>query len=309
VSDLVAETITSVRKQVGILITRVRKDASLTQQDLAKALSCSQAKVNKLEKGKSQLKQDDLRAILTACHVAPEAEAELRELVSNDRQGRMPRGQRALRTPAGPLDLVPQYFREFTELEPTAHTLRAWHGERVPGFLQSEPYMINQFRSTNRSTQTVTQLMITRNRRKRVLDLEHPPRHQILLGEGAFRRVPGGHDLLILRDQLEYLVRLLDRYPQLSIHMVLFDARLAYVPNDFTIMDFVDGTTNFVYFEYPGGGQHLEDRAVYDACFQQWDELRGAALQRLETRNWFADLAADCRRQLERCSARDVGDR
>jgi transcriptional regulator with XRE-family HTH domain len=299
VSDVAPETVTSIRKQVGILIRQARVNANKTQQMLAAELELSQPTITNIESGRTRISADSLRAVISFCRVDEQMARELWDLVDNDQRGRMPRGQRALRTRAGSLEFVPQYFREFTDLEPTAAKIRAWHGERLPGLVQSEQYMLNLFKSNNRSQRSVSQLMISRNRRKRVLRQESPPLFQYLLGEGALRRMPGGQDSLILLDQLEYLIRLIDTHERLAIYLVPFDAKLSYVPNDFTIMEFVDGTTNFVYVEYPGGGQHLEDREIYEACDQQWDELRGAALQRQDTKDWFTALALSCRAEGE----------
>ncbi|HJP72636.1 MAG TPA: helix-turn-helix transcriptional regulator [Pseudonocardiaceae bacterium] len=294
-ADAAPETVTSIRKQVGILIRQARTDAKLTQTMLADELGLSQSTITNIESGKTRIAPGNLRKVIVACRVDEHTARELWDLVGNDQRGRMPRGQRALRTRAGSLEFVPQYFREFTELERTAAKIRAWHGERLPGLLQSEQYMLNLFKSNNRSDRTVSQLMIGRNQRKKVLSQDSPPLFQYLLGEGALRRMPGGPDSLIMLDQLEYLIKLIDTHERLAIYLVPFDAQLSYVPNDFTIMDFVDGTTNFVYIEYPGGGQHLEDREIYEACDQQWDELRGAALQRQDTRTEFVKLAKSYR--------------
>ncbi len=296
-SEVAPETVTSIRKQVGILVRQARMNANLTQTELAVELGLSQPTITNIESGRTRIKPSSLRKLVACCQIDERTARELRDLVDNDQRGRMPRGQRALRTPAGSLELVPHYFREFTELERTASKIRAWHGERLPGLLQSEQYMLNLFKSNNRSEQTVTQLMISRNERKKVLRQDFPPRFQYLLGEGALHRLPGGRDSLIALDQLEYLIRLIDAHDRLAIYLVPFDARLSYVPNDFTMMEFVDGTTNFVYVEYPGGGQHLEDSEIYEACDQQWDELRGAALQRKDTRNRLAQFVEKYRRQ------------
>ncbi len=296
-SEVAPETVTSIRKQVGILVRQARMTARMTQTELATELGLSQPTITNIEAGKTRIKPGSLRKLIACCHIDEHTARELHDLVDNDQQGRMPRGQRALRTRAGSLEQVPHYFREFTELERTASKIRAWHGERLPGLLQSEPFMLNLFKSNNRSEQTVAQLMMRRNERKKVLRQESPPLFQYLLGEGALRRLPGGRDSLITLDQLEYLIRLIDAHERLAIYLVPFDAQLSYVPNDFTMMEFVDGTTNFVYIEYPGGGQHLEDREIYESCDQQWDELRGAALQRQDTRAELVRLVEKYRGQ------------
>ncbi|HEX4225281.1 MAG TPA: helix-turn-helix transcriptional regulator [Pseudonocardiaceae bacterium] len=290
-AEVTPGTVTSIRKQVGNLVRRVRDRERLTQTELGKMIGLSQSTVTNIESGRTRIKPAHLELLISCCHVADDTARELRDLVNDDQQGKMRGGQRALRTRGGPLELVPSHFREFTELEPTASKIRGWHGERIPGLLQSEHYMLNQFKFYNRSGDTVPQLILGRKERKKVFTQHSPPLIQFLLGAGSLRRVPGGPNPLIMQDQLEHLIWLMDEYRLLSIHLVPFDAKLAYVPNDFTIMEFRDGTTNFVYVEYPGGGQHLEDWEIYKESDQQWDELRGVALERQETYAEFVKLA------------------
>src|SRR5580698_1383031 len=105
---------------------------------LAEELGMSQSTITNIESGKTRIAPVNLRKVIARCRIDEHTAHELWELVDNDQRGRMPRGQRALRTRAGSLEWVPRYFREFTELERTASKIRAWHGERMPGLLQSE---------------------------------------------------------------------------------------------------------------------------------------------------------------------------
>ena len=64
-------------------------------------------------------------------------------------------------------------------------------------------------------------------------------------------------------DQVQYLIQLMESHPDVSIHILPFDARLPYVPNDFTIMRFTDGTPNCVFVEHVAGGQKIENEAHF----------------------------------------------
>lgn len=200
--------------------------------------------------------------------------------------------------PEGALDLVPEHFRAVYELEPHAHVIRGWYCERVTGLLQSEAYMINQFQSASRTQEDLTKLMINRFRRLRILEQEHGPHVQIIVGEGTLKRMPGGPDPQILKDQLEHMIGLIQRYRKLSVYLLPFVAKLPYVPNDFTMMDFTNNTKSFVYIEYPGGGQQIEKPEIYSACYEQWDNIRGAALERDATRERLVELVAECQEEL-----------
>ena len=191
---------------------------------------------------------------------------------------------------------VPHWFRTFTDLEPAAGEILSWHGERIPGPLQSEHYMLTQF-SENRATD-VTSLVRNRQDRKQVFDLERPPYYRFVLGEAAFRRMPGGPNPAVALDQVEHLLELGERYPRVFVHVLPFDVRLAYVPNDFTLMRFSDATKDFVFIEHAAGGIYLDDANDFELFVDSWDRIRGAALEVNDSVDFLRDLAREFRSQL-----------
>ena len=74
---------------------------------------------------------------------------------------------------------------------------------------------------------------------------------------------------------------------------------LAAVPNDFTIMRFPDRTRDFVYIEHSAGGLYLDDVKDFNIFVDSWDRLRGAALERQETRQFLKELAEGYRGQMQ----------
>jgi Domain of unknown function (DUF5753) len=192
---------------------------------------------------------------------------------------------------------VPYWFRTFTDLEPAAAEILSWHGERIPGPLQSEHYMLKQF-SEARATD-VTSLVRNRLERKQVFDIKRAPYCRFVLGEAVFRRIPGGPSPSVALDQVEHLIELGKTYPRVSIHVLPFETRLAYVPNDFTIMRFSEATKDFAFVEHAAGGIYIDDDADFELFVDAWDRLRGAALERSETVEFLEGLAQDFRARMK----------
>lgn len=282
-------TVTSRRRQLGNEIRRARIAAGLTQQDVAELLACGQGKVNKIESGAVAVKMADLSRMLETFGATPSEAEVMRNLA---RTNSSQRGQWS-----GYRSAVPQWFRTFTDLEPAASEILSWHGERIPGPLQSEQYMLTQF-SENRSYD-VTSLLRNRLDRKQVFDLPRPPAYRFILGEAAFRRIPGGQDSSVALDQFEHLVELERRYPRVSVHVLPFTARIPYIPNDFTLMRFGDGTQDFAFVEHVAGGLYLDDQDDFDLFVDSWDTLRGAALERPDSAAFMNKLADEQRAQID----------
>ncbi|HEX4700589.1 MAG TPA: helix-turn-helix transcriptional regulator [Pseudonocardiaceae bacterium] len=280
-------TATSLRIRLGNEIRAARISAGLTQVEVAELLGCKQGKINKIEDGTVAVKPADLDIMLGAFGVGAVTAELMRELAaSGDRRGEWS-GYRAA---------VPTWFRTFTNLEQAASEIFGWHGERIHGALQSEHYMLTQFKAAGNIN--VTELVRNRRDRKRVFELKPPPSHRFVLGEGAFRRIPGGPNPGVALDQVQYLINLIETHQDVSIHILPFETRLPYVPNDFTIMRFTDGTPNCVFVEHVAGGLKIDNEAQFKQFVEAWDQLRGPALEKAQTLDFLRDLAVGFTEQL-----------
>jgi transcriptional regulator with XRE-family HTH domain len=168
----------------------------MTQQDVANLLGCGQGKINKIESGTVAVKLTDLRRMLEAFSVG-KAEADM--MIELARSSPSQRGQWT-----GYRSAVPHWFRTFTDLEPAAAEILSWHGERIPGPLQSEHFMLKQFSEARASD--VTALVRNRLERRQVFDLKRPPYYRFILSEAAFQRMPGGPNPAVALDQVEHLL-------------------------------------------------------------------------------------------------------
>ena len=283
-----SSTVTSRRRQLGNEIRRARLAAGMTQQEVAELLGCGQGKINKIEAGAVSVKQSDLKQMLEAFGTSKTEADMMTELARTSNQ----RGQWS-----GYRSAVPHWFRTFTDLEPAASEILSWHGERIPGPLQSEHYMLKQF-SEARATD-VTALVRNRLERKQVFDLRRPPYYRFILGEAAFRRMPGGPNPSVALDQVQHLLDIEQRYPRTFVHVLPFDVKLSYIPNDFTIMRFSDATKDFVFVEHAAGGVYIEDEGDFELFVDAWDRLRGAALERNETAEFLEKMVQELRTQIQ----------
>jgi transcriptional regulator with XRE-family HTH domain len=273
-------TATSLRIRLGNEIRSARLAAGLTQVEVADLLGCKQGKINKIEDGTVGVKQADLEMMLGAFHVGAATAELMRELAaSSDQRGEW----------SGYRSAVPPWFRTFTSLEQAASEIFGWYGERIHGALQSEHYMLTQFKVNGNTN--VTELVRNRRDRRRVFELRPPPSHRFILGEGAFHRMPGGPNPGVALDQVQHLIYLAEKYPDVAIHVLPFDARLPYVPNDFTIMRFTDGTPNCVFVEHVAGSFKIENETQFKQFVEAWDQLRGPALEKNQTLDFLRDLA------------------
>jgi transcriptional regulator with XRE-family HTH domain len=278
--EQVPGTATSLRIRLGNEIRSARLAAGLTQVEVADLLGCKQGKINKIEDGTVGVKQADLEMMLGAFHVGAATAELMRELAaSSDQRGEW----------SGYRSAVPPWFRTFTSLEQAASEIFGWYGERIHGALQSEHYMLTQFKVNGNTN--VTELVRNRRDRRRVFELRPPPSHRFILGEGAFHRMPGGPNPGVALDQVQHLIQLAEKYPDVAIHVLPFEARLPYVPNDFTIMRFTDGTPNCVFVEHVAGSFKIENETQFKQFVEAWDQLRGPALEKNQTLDFLRDLA------------------
>lgn len=263
------------REKLGEFVRTARKDRDMSQARLGKLIKGSQAKINRIERGLAGTKIDDLRAIVTALGITPDTAAEMEALAAATPPQRKWRSA------------IPQHVRRYLEAEREAALIRGVHGDRIPGVLQSELYMFRQ--AGIRSPAGITDRIRARLERKQLFDLAGGPRFQYVLSESSVRRRVHG-SVSVALDQISELLRIDERYPDVSIHILPFDADIDFLPGDFTLLDFADSARNFVYIELMGRSVEPANTAEITRYGHQWDKLLQAALSRADSRFFLTDL-------------------
>lgn len=275
-------SVTAQRKQLGNELQHARLAAGLTQQEAAELIDCSQAKITRIEAGKVSIKQTELRNMLAGYGVTGEQAEALLDLASAS--GRR-RGQWS-----GYRVVIPEYFRTFTDLEPWAQKILTWEDGRFPGLVQSEHYMLMQFVTGGQDQ--VNSRARSRLDRQQIFEQENPPECVIVIGEGAFYRAPGGYAPDVMADQMEHLLKLIDRHDHVAVHVLRYDADLPTTPPDFVIMRFDETIKDFAYVDHPAGGMYVEDDPDLQCFSDAFAAVHAAALKREDTRAFIQRILA-----------------
>jgi transcriptional regulator with XRE-family HTH domain len=134
-------------------------------------------------------------------------------------------------------------LRRFFGLEHGAHSIRCYENLLIPGLLQTADYaraVIHPFVTVPRVQ--VDQRVSVRLRRQERLDDVDPLRLTAIISEAALHQEIGGPE--VLRDQLEHVIAMIEKYPKnLFVHVVPFTA------NAYSL--FGGGTVHLIDFENP----------------------------------------------------------
>jgi transcriptional regulator with XRE-family HTH domain len=261
-------------KQLGTDLRKARRHAGITQGQAAAALNLSQPTIARIEAGTRAPTPEDLQAFLNL-YDPPQ---QLRDAID---------GSATLTDTPG---LSPNsYFVEMVRAIETADEIFTFHSERTPMQLQSQQYALLQHRLADNCFGE-TDVLRSREQRLRIFTRENPPRYHALLTESSLYRTPGG-SLVVVKQQAQYLLRLLEQYPRFSLQIVHTYAKLAYIDTDFTLLRMPSGEPDMVYVPYGLDGRLIKDKRGVDEREKYWSAAQHAALSEDESRKLIHELA------------------
>jgi hypothetical protein len=190
------------------------------------------------------------------------------------------------------LDLAPSIaFQRVIDAECEAGTILAWHGERLPGQLQSEGYLLQQHAGV---TPDVRDMLLRRRRaRARLFTTSSPPVYRVILSEASLYRLPGGYAPDRVVELAAHLLRLCEEYRHLELQLLPFTADLPFVGTDFVVLEFSRGSRekDFAYIEYLGGGLVARrDTRTLKVCRDHWYQYQIAALSIVDSQCYLKRL-------------------
>jgi transcriptional regulator with XRE-family HTH domain len=290
----VARSSGSHRRHLGRELRHAREAARFTQKQVATWLKCEQAKVAKLEVDLVEIRLAELEKLM---HLYRVSDAKKKQLLDAHANSDIPRA-------TANLPKRPRAYTMLVDLEGEASEILSWHSERIPGPLQSEAYMLKQFNLNKRGdNSSVTQLVRERTARNSLFTTDPAPCYRVILSVSSLLRIPGGWDPKLALDQMQHLVTLMNKHPQLDLRLLTLAANISAAVSDFTILKFQESTpdyihaNDFAYIEFPGTGHTTNDTEPFLAS---WEELRTAAASRTETRDLLTKWANDVNEQLVR---------
>ncbi|MEU3455983.1 DUF5753 domain-containing protein [Micromonospora sp. NPDC006766] len=184
------------RRRLGLALKRARESAGKTQDEAAAVIDAAASKISRLELGQSGIKLTDLDLLLDLYGIRREDAEPLRELARAGRQ----RGRWSTYRNA-----VPDWFRQYLDLEGDASEIRWYQPEVIPGILQIEPYIraMNATTHPRLSPEDADRQVAVRLERQAILQQDGGPDVNFILSESALRRSIG--DAATMRSQLLHL--------------------------------------------------------------------------------------------------------
>ncbi|MGX5185933.1 helix-turn-helix domain-containing protein [Streptomyces avermitilis] len=264
---------TLLKMLVGVQLAGCRDDAGLSQEQAARALGFSPAKLSRIEAGKGRRPptEGDVRALLQLYGTdAYEASVLLKLLQRAGEPGWWQRYDKRL---------MPEWFDRLVGLQEAAATIRTFEIQYVPGLLQTPAYTraVVQRGLPTASAVEVQRRVELRTRRQEMLLRADAPRLWAIVDESVLLRVLGSRD--VMREQLEHLIGMARR-PEVTVQIVPLDvtnASAPAIPVTYLRFDGLD-LPDIVYLEHIKSANFLEDRDETEEYRLTLDRLADEAL-------------------------------
>ncbi|MFD4261209.1 helix-turn-helix domain-containing protein [Streptomyces sp. NPDC058534] len=269
---------TLLKMLVGVQLAGFREDAGLSQDQAARALGFSAAKLSRIESGKGRRPptETDVRALLEKYGTDPyEASVLLKLLQRAGEPGWWQRYDKRL---------MPEWFDRLVGLQEAAATIRTFEIQYVPGLLQTAAYTraVVDRGLPNARAGEVGRRVELRMRRAELLHRDNAPQLWAIIDESVLLRVLGSRE--VMREQLTYLVDMAQR-PHVTLQVVPLDVTNASAPAiPVTYLRFGGADLpDVVYLEHIRSANFLEDRDETEEYRVALDRLADEALTPRET--------------------------
>jgi len=266
------------RRRLRTELRTARQSKDLTQDQVAKAMEWSLSKMNRIEKAKTGISTNDLKALLSLYDITDEERvAELLDLARA--------GGRAKSAKDGPWwrsynDVAPKELLELIDLESAASAISQSETIFVPGILQTEEYasaVLQVFYDEKAAAERVAALVDLRSRRRDLLTAENAPKFSFLLDESVIHRLVGGS--ATMSQQLRHLISMAEP-PNVTIRIVPFAAgQHPGMKGPFELIQFADmPDENIVFREITSDDSISDDPAVTQNYLDAFARIKRVSL-------------------------------
>ncbi len=269
---------TLLKMLVGVQLAGIREDAGLAQEQAARAVGFSPAKLSRIEAGKGRRPptEADVRALLELYKTEEYEASVLLQLLR--RAGEPGWWQRFDKR------LMPEWFDRLVGLQEAATAIRTFEIQYVPGLLQTPDYTraVVQRGLPTAPAREVQRRVELRMRRAELLRRADPPQLWAVIDESVLLRVLGSRE--VMREQLEHLVAMA-QLPHVTVQIIPLDVTNASAPAiPVTYLRFGGADLpDIVYLEQIRSATFLEDRDETEEYRVVLDRLADEALNPRES--------------------------
>ncbi|MFI6853924.1 helix-turn-helix domain-containing protein [Streptomyces sp. NPDC050416] len=265
---------TLLKMLVGVQLAGFREDAGLAQDQAARAVGFSAAKLSRIESGKGRRPptENDVRALLRLYGTDDyEASVLLKLLQRAGEPGWWQRYDKRL---------MPEWFDRLVGLQEAAATIRTFEIQYVPGLLQTPAYTraVVERGLPNAPSGEVERRVELRRHRARLLFRPDAPQLWAVIDESVLLRVLGSTE--VMREQLAHLVEMAER-PNVTLQIVplnVTNASAPAIPVTYLRFGGLD-LPDVVYLEHIKSANFLEDRDETEEYRIALDRLADEALK------------------------------
>ncbi|MFC9682896.1 helix-turn-helix domain-containing protein [Streptomyces sp. NPDC056948] len=265
---------TLLKMLVGVQLAGFREDAGLAQDQAARAVGFSPAKLSRIESGKGRRPptENDVRALLQLYSTDDYEMSVLLKLLQ--RAGEPGWWQRYDKR------LMPEWFDRLVGLQEAAATIRTFEIQYVPGLLQTPAYTraVVERGLPNAPAGEVERRVELRKHRARLLLRQEAPQLWAVIDESVLLRVLGSTD--VMREQLTHLAEMAER-PNVTVQIVplsVTNASAPAIPVTYLRFGGLD-LPDVVYLEHIRSANFLEDRDETEEYRIALDRLADEALK------------------------------
>jgi len=274
------------RRRVRNELRSARLGKDLTQEQVAAAMDWSLSKMNRIEKAKTGISTNDLKALLLFYGITDRAE--IAKLLDLAREARRPPWWQPYK------DIAPTMLLELIDYESAASLISQFEPMVVPGILQTEDYaraVLQVFQGVGSSAERVPALVKLRTRRRDLLTEEGAPNFSFLLDESVIRRTAASAE--VMAQQLAHLVDLAE-LPNVVIRVVPFAAGLhPGVKGAFKVIEFEgEPDESVASIEGAGGDLLIEEPEGTRGYLDTFHRIEQMALKPSETIDLLRKAAA-----------------
>ncbi|MGX4694181.1 helix-turn-helix domain-containing protein [Streptomyces sp. JNUCC 63] len=264
---------TLLKMLVGVQLAGFREDAGLSQEQAARELGFSAAKLSRIESGKGRRPpaEGDVRSLLRLYGTDDYESSVLLKLLR--RAGEPGWWQRYDKR------LMPEWFDRLVGLQEAAAAIRTFEIQYVPGLLQTAAYTraVVERGLPTASASEVQRRVELRTQRARLLLRQDAPQLWAVIDESVLLRVLGSRE--VMREQLDHLIRMARR-PNVTMQIIPLDVTNASAPGiPITYLRFGGlDLPDVVYLEHIRSANFLEDRDETEEYRIALDRLADEAL-------------------------------
>ncbi|WP_149030481.1 DUF397 domain-containing protein [Kitasatospora sp. MBT66] len=185
----------------------------------------------------------------------------------------------------------PDWFKFFAGLEARALQVREYSTDRVSGLLQIPAYTraLFRFAKPHDDNEKIERGVAARiGRQARFLVARDGPFLVVVLDEAVIRQRVGGP--LVMRDQLQHLLDVPKRYPNIVIQVTPFAlGEKTGATGGFTLLELPDGE-RWAYSESMSRGHAVSDPTTIEKHIRAYDRLRAEALSAQDSARFITSV-------------------